>query len=162
MAGREQNKMSKLEAKEFSREYEAPYPQYEVVPKTGSRSSERESKNKQKPCVCLTSANCKPKRRPPTKQNWNRFRQPLHFHCCCIGLDCCICRDCMQHSSSIAATNHHTCTSEASAESKKIRCCRTNLTSLRAQWHSPLFSRTGQTFTTAPPSSPRKTSIEER
>ena len=31
---------------------------------------------------------------------------------------------------SIAATNHHT--SEASAESKKIRCCRTNLTSLRA------------------------------
>ena len=74
--------------------YEAPCPQYEVVPKTGSRSSE--SKNKQKPCVCLTSANCKPKRRPPTKQNWNRFRQPLHFHCCCIGLDCCICRDCMQ------------------------------------------------------------------
>ena len=53
-------------------EYEAPYPQDEVVPKTGSRSSE--SKNKQKPCVCLTSANCKPKRRPPTKQNWNRFR----------------------------------------------------------------------------------------
>ena len=36
-------------------EHEAPYPQDEVVPKTGSRSSE--SKNKQKPCVCLTSAN---------------------------------------------------------------------------------------------------------
>ena len=101
----------------------------------------------------------KPKRRPTTKQNWNRFRQPIPlslFHWSAASVE-------QLSRASIAAPptiifRGFSGIKEDSLLPNPIILPSEHLALL--VWHSALIPATGQIFTTTPLSSPTKTSIE--
>ena len=93
-----------------------------------SRGSKVKREQKQTKALCLPHVSELQTEKTPSHQAKLEQISPtsplslLHWSAASVEIAC--------SRPSISATNHHT--SEASAESKKIRCCRTHLTSLRA------------------------------
>ena len=92
---------------------------------------------------------------PPSKTGTDFATLPLHYFHCCIGLDCCICRDCMQQAFDCRHQPSYF-RGFSGIKENSLLPNEFNFPPSSELWHSTLFSRTGQTFTTAPPSSPKR------